>query len=383
MFAATGQLQLGLLASASDSIDGGDGGGDAMAAKAPATAAAKAPATAAAKVPAVTTVAAVVLVEATGSDGAAGAADWGAVTARAGQPPPLPAHRFRTYPARHAVMALFSAFIWISQAPVFTAVADAFGASSAMVNLLSETYYILYLPFSIVGTVLVERAGTQRTLLVAAVLNLGAVALKAAGALAVAVGSLPPFHGFALLLTGQFVAAAAQPLILNLAPRISADWYSDGGRDFATIVSTQANVLGQLLACIIPPAVVTDARSFGWLMLAQLAPALLAVVGVALWVPDAPPSPPSASAAAQWALRRHAAEEAKAAAGAAAGGGGAWAAMRHEATKLGRQAAELGRNRDFMLLMGGECRCARGCMGRADERTGGRREGVVRRALFT
>lgn len=334
MFAATtGQLQLGLLAAESDRKNDGDDSDGAMAAMATG----KAP-------PATTAVTAV--------------ADWGgAATASGQQPPPLPAHQYKSYPQRHVVMALFcvstalSAFIWISQAPVFSAVADAFAASSAMVNLLSETYYILYLPFSIVSTVLVERGGTKITLLVAAALNLAAVALKAGGALAVAGGSLPPAHGFALLLTGQFVAAAAQPLILNLAPRISADWYSDGGRDFATIFSTQANVLGQLLACIVPPAVVTDARSFAWLSLAQLAPALLVVVGVALWTTDAPPSPPSASAAAQWALRRRAAEEAKAATD--GGSGGVWAAMSHETAKLGRQAGELARNRDFMLLTGG------------------------------
>jgi hypothetical protein len=240
-------------------------------------------------------------------------------------PPPPPPSAYPLSRRRFVVLLLLSlssalsAFQWIYLAPVQPTVTSLFSASPLLVNLISILFFALYLPASVLGIFLMETRGLTACLLWGAGLNAACAALK------MAAGYLPapllPTYGFGLLVFGQVLGAIGQPLIVNPVPRLSADWYSAEGRDMATVVATQMNILGQLAGNVLPPLLVSDAASLARLGLVQTLLCGAVLVLTAVFVRDRPAHPPSEAARVQWAARREAlgrAAEGKAAKKAAA-----------------------------------------------------------------
>ena len=259
-------------------------------------------------------------------------------------------HDYVAYAQRWWLLLLYSlssglsAFIWISAAPVQSILSDIFDASAIQVDLISISFFIMYLPASLLGLYCMERWGLKVTLTAGAALNALAVALKYAGTQLVTSGLVAPFTGFSLLLTGQFAASVGQPLIVNPVSRVAADWFGDGQRDLATTIGTQANVLGQVIANLLPPFVVHTSRDFALLQAVQMVPAVLVLGGMA-FTTDRPPTPPSASAAASW----HAGE----ASGGGGGGGGIEDGHPYPSAlaSMWRDCGALLRNGNFLLLL--------------------------------
>ena len=109
----------------------------------------------------------------------------------------------------------------------------------------------------------------------------------------------------------QLFAAAAQAWALNLAARLTMDWFPSEERDLATTAATMANVAGQMAFSLLPPLVVRTPAELGRIMLLQLPPGLAATAAAWLLLEERPPRAPSASAALQWREREAVAASAK------------------------------------------------------------------------
>jgi hypothetical protein len=149
------------------------------------------------------------------------------------------------------------------------------------------------------------------------------------------------------------LGSVAQPLIVNPVPRLSADWFSEGGRDMATVVATQANIVGQLAGNLLPPVLVTDAASLGLLGLVNTVLCAAVFALTVLFVRDRPDFPPSAAAKGQWEARERQEAEAEAefAELAEAGDLGGPTAFSSPALRtIWRDTSTLFKSRDFNLL---------------------------------
>lgn len=120
-------------------------------------------------------------------------------------------------------------------------------------NLIPVSYEAAYVPFSILSTFFMERYGLRKTLLVAAFALLLTAWLRYGGTL---IQETNPSGAWGLILGGTWIAACGQPFVLNVAARVSADWFAPEQRALATVIGTMSNGVGQLLGSLIPPYVV-------------------------------------------------------------------------------------------------------------------------------
>ena len=136
-----------------------------------------------------------------------------------------------------------------------------------------------------------------------------------------------------------------QAMCLNLAARLTMDWFPSHERDLATTVATMANVTGQMVFSLLPPLIVHTPAQLGRIMLVQWIPGV--VVAALSWrfLAQRPPSPPSASAALQWAEAEAAAVSAKS----HGPGGAGWLAIQ----TIMHDASMLLSNSNFLLLAAG------------------------------
>ena len=128
------------------------------------------------------------------------------------------------------------------------------------------------------------------------------------------VGALipPPHVAYAVVVVGQCVGAAGQPLLLNVAARLSAEWFPEHERDIATTCATMSNILGQMVASFTPALLVTTVDQLPVVLVYQVYLfAILLTVALA-FLEERPRAPPSPAAALQWYLREGALADAAA-----------------------------------------------------------------------
>lgn len=56
-----------------------------------------------------------------------------------------------------------------------------------------------------------------------------------------------PHLSFGITMIGQIFGAFGQPMLLNVAARLSMDYFGENERDYATTAATMSNILGQLV----------------------------------------------------------------------------------------------------------------------------------------
>ena len=206
--------------------------------------------------------------------------------------------------ARFAVITSFglsnaaNAFLWISFSPIYANVGSFWGVNSAAVNWLSLLFLLLYLPGALLASVVTERYGLRIAVITGAGGNAIGAWLRYAGA------AMPNPHGFAIALTGQFLAALAQPVFTNSPARISAEWFPRSERDLATLGASLSNAVGNALGSALPPIAVNVASDLPSFLLYQaIACSILFVIQIMGMRSDAPIEAPSAAAAARRAAR--------------------------------------------------------------------------------
>lgn len=103
---------------------------------------------------------------------------------------------------------------WISIAPLFLLVEDLYDVGPLMVNLMSYSFMVLYLPMNFPCVYVVEKFG----------LRIGVIG----GIVSTAVGLwLRCFinTSFYIALVGQIVMALGQPLLYNTPAKVTTNWF--------------------------------------------------------------------------------------------------------------------------------------------------------------
>lgn len=219
--------------------------------------------------------------------------------------------RYRLSPRRWLLILLFglssllSAFIWISLAPVYVLAQDVYAATSQQINWVSLTFLVGYLPASLLSMILMERFGLRFNLLAGFALDCLCAGIKWSSLFMVNESSSADERqkAYGVLLFGQCLGALAQPMLLNLSTRLSADFFGEKETDLATVFFTMINVVGQLLGSLLPPYLVQSQKDLQGMFLWTFVPTAVILVVSFFALTDRPPSPPSAAAEAQWASR--------------------------------------------------------------------------------
>jgi FLVCR family MFS transporter 7 len=205
-------------------------------------------------------------------------------------------------PARHTTLFLFSclsflmAGTWMGLAPITNVAAEAWGVSVSAVNQISLAMLFAFPVSTSAVAAVVEVHGVRVCLVASTLVNTGALAVR----LAVQLSQVAPQLQFAVTLLTQLVACFSDAASLNLSARVASDWWPANQRDRATTVATMSNVLGQMVALLVSPRLVTSPSSLPRLWITLLIPNVALCIFMFVWYEERPPFPPSTSAMHQW-----------------------------------------------------------------------------------
>ncbi|XP_064600447.1 solute carrier family 49 member A3-like [Liolophura sinensis] len=193
-----------------------------------------------------------------------------------------------------ALLNISNAAIWISFSPIAYKTATFYNVGSMGVNWLSLVYLVASIPCGLAATWLIDTMGLRTSILLGTWLNLIGSILRVVSTLT----GLNDDARYPIVITGQSLAAVAQPLVMFTPTKLAGLWFSDNQRATANTLASMANPVGILLANVLSPALLKEESDMKLLMLIYTAPAalvtLLATFGVCSSVP---PTPPTASAA--------------------------------------------------------------------------------------
>jgi len=209
-----------------------------------------------------------------------------------------------------SLLNLLSDWTGLSVAPIATITSRAYNSdddyiyandNNIQMYIQPEALVTVFLVASSIGTALepwiLGRLGLRRTVVFGAFSNMLGNLVKS--------GGLPPFfvipslmrgiYGTCALYLGFFLVGFAQPLFQCTPALLSASWFPEEERTLATSIALNANQLGVGLAFVVGALYVQSpsqiATYFGLLSFLSV----LAFVGTALQLEDAPPTPPSGS----------------------------------------------------------------------------------------
>lgn len=166
-----------------------------------------------------------------------------------------------------------------------------------------ETLVTIFLVASSVGTALepwiLSRLGLRRTIVFGAFCNMVGSLVKSGGLPPITVLTVPSFHhgmyGKFALYIGFFFVGFAQPLFQCTPALLSASWFPEEERTLATSIALNSNQIGVGCAFIVGALwVQSPSQIVNYFSLLSLF-SILAFVGTALQLDDAPPTPPSGS----------------------------------------------------------------------------------------
>jgi FLVCR family MFS transporter 7 len=205
---------------------------------------------------------------------------------------------FRSYPVRWLMLTLYSVasfmntFLWFTFTPISSATELYFGVGSTLVNVLSIAFMVVYLPACFFAGWLLAKHSLRVSVTVGCLLHLLSTGMRYVAAL---IASYP------LLLCGQIVGAAAQPIFINIPTYLAGVWFGLEDREVATSIGALSNPVGNLAASLIPPFLVTvnsaqHVHGMPLLMLVQLAISSTVFLLVFFLFRSEPEVPPSRTA---------------------------------------------------------------------------------------
>ncbi|KAL3863356.1 hypothetical protein ACJMK2_005114 [Sinanodonta woodiana] len=192
------------------------------------------------------------------------------------------------------ILNFSNAMIWITFSPIADSTIVFFKIDSLQLNMLSLVYLIASIPFGFVASWLLDTLGLRTSIIMSAWLNAVGSILRNIST----IDAMPQSAMYPVLLTGQILAACAQPFAMFAPTKVAALWFPGTQRATANMLASMANPLGILAANVIAPAVVStpgDLPLALWVMTGPaVATVLLATFGICS---SLPPTPPTSSAA--------------------------------------------------------------------------------------
>ncbi len=132
--------------------------------------------------------------------------------------------------------------MWLSFAPIATLAKSFYGVSSISIDLLSMSYMIMFILFSIPASWVVDRYGYRYSLIIGAVLTAVFGTIRAIFA-----------ENFTVVLIAQFIVAIGQPFLLNISTKVPANWFPAYERSTAAGLLTMAQFIGFAVPMILAP----------------------------------------------------------------------------------------------------------------------------------
>jgi predicted MFS family arabinose efflux permease len=191
--------------------------------------------------------------------------------------------------AGFALLTACTQWLWLAYAPITTQTHHLMAVSEGAVGDLAVIFPLVYV-------ILALPAGRWLDARFARALSLGA-ALTGAGGLLRLAG--PSSYGWAL--TGQFVASAGQPFVLNSITKIAARYFPAGERTMAVSIGSVALFAG-ILAAVLSGGPLLDTGGLTLLLRVQAGVAVVAAVWVlaVARTPPAFPDDPSVAVSLRW-----------------------------------------------------------------------------------
>lgn len=161
------------------------------------------------------------------------------------------------YKKRFFILALFcshsaiNSFQWIQYSSITNVIAHYYGASNLQVNLTSLVFMITYIPFIIHASLLLEKFGLRKAVL------LGTLGTALGSLVKWLMGSNEGITSFYYMMAGQTIVALSQLFIISIPPLLAAVWFPDHQVSTATGIGVFGNQLGIALGFIVPPMVIS------------------------------------------------------------------------------------------------------------------------------
>ena len=156
---------------------------------------------------------------------------------------------------------------------------------------MSQIYMIAFLPVNFPSVAALDKWGLRSGLVIGISLTTLGLWLRC----------LINVH-FAFVIAGQTVLAIAQPFIYNAPAKLSANWFGEKERIYATSIGANANLLGVAIGYFVPALFVGDndtgetaKQHVFHLMISVSVLSTLILLPVILTFQDKPPSFPSLS----------------------------------------------------------------------------------------
>ncbi|CAG5116672.1 unnamed protein product [Candidula unifasciata] len=211
----------------------------------------------------------------------------------------------RLYRKRWLMLSLFSlysfsnAFQWIHLNIIADVIGNYYNESlphdvfqrNTAIDWLSMVYMLVYIPFIIPATWLLDKKGLRVCCILGSFLNAAGAWLKCA--------SVSPDR-FGLLMFAQTLCAISQLCILAIPPRLAAVWFGPGEVSTATSFGVFGNQLGVAAGFLIPPILVPNSDNldsmstdFNIMFYSTAGVTTIIFFSLIIFFQDKPPQPPS------------------------------------------------------------------------------------------
>ncbi|MCI2193174.1 MAG: MFS transporter [Ancrocorticia sp.] len=193
----------------------------------------------------------------------------------------------RTYGYRWVILfAIFPIILanevmWLSIAPISDMAEEFYGVGSGSIALLSVSYMVMFIVFSVPASWVIDRFGFRPSLII------GALLTAVFGVVRAAFGD-----SFPIVLTAQFIIAIGQPFLLNISTKVPANWFPITERSTAAGILTMAQYFGFAVPMVLSP-IIAGAHGIPMMLWWYAAFACVAaVVAIALTKEKPPVAPP-------------------------------------------------------------------------------------------
>ena len=132
--------------------------------------------------------------------------------------------------------------MWLSLAPVSSMAQSFYGVKSLSVDMLSMSYMIMFIIFSIPASWVVDKFGFRPSLIIGALLTAVFGTVRAVFA-----------DNFTIILIAQFMIAVGQPFLLNISTKVPANWFPSDERSTAAGILTMAQYVGFAAPMLLSP----------------------------------------------------------------------------------------------------------------------------------
>jgi MFS family permease len=159
--------------------------------------------------------------------------------------------KYKLYGYRWVVLGVFMfinvtiQMLWIAYAPITGLAAEFYAVSDLQIGLLSMTFMIAFLPFSIPASWVIDTYGFRIAV------GIGAVLMGVFGLVRGFAGA-----NYNLVLGSTIGIAIAQPFLLNAWTTVPAKWFPVESRATAVGLVTMANLVGIALGMVLTPMLV-------------------------------------------------------------------------------------------------------------------------------